>query len=175
MKEGLMHIVKEDKKKLLFLAVLMAAAVLLLLYGSGGERKELIEEEPVSADSPGFDGAAVEAALAEVLSRIDGAGEVSVVISWQDDGRKVYAYHEETTNQRREDGIAEETRKNELVLAEGGDVPVVSLRERPEAEGVLVVADGAGSDVVREKLLEAAAVYLDIGRNRVEIAAGSGE
>ena len=43
--------------------------------------------------------------------------------------------------------------------------------EKGEIRGVLIVAEGAVDQRVREQLFQAASAYLDIGRNRIEVTA----
>lgn len=77
-----------------------------------------------------------EERLSGILSEIDGAGEVSVMISY-----------EETEN-----GI-------------GKSFAADDVMQKPR--GVVVVADGANSPTVRNKLKEAAIAVTGVGANRV--------
>ena len=81
MKENLMHIVKKDKKKLLILSVLAVAAVLLMVIGgrSGGS-SEKTEVAEVSAADASSDPLSAADDLERVLSKMDGAGKVEVLI-----------------------------------------------------------------------------------------------
>lgn len=77
-----------------------------------------------------------EERLSEILSEIDGAGEVSVMISY-----------EKTEN--------------------GTGKSFVSDGVVQKPRGVVVVADGANSPMVRNKLKEAAIAVTGVGANRV--------
>ena len=173
MKDRLMHLIGEDKKKLLLLASLILVVIFLLMTGSvmSREEKSAATENGAGAEK-GFDGESIERTLGKVLAEIDGAGSVSVLISWNDDGEELYAYNEETVSRGGEKGETEMTSRSELVSAGKEDHPVVKKKLRPEADGVLIVAEGADDEQVRFRLLTAAATYLDIGTNRVEVTAG---
>ncbi|MGM9567737.1 MAG: hypothetical protein ACI3W6_06130 [Clostridia bacterium] len=177
MKENLMHIVKKDKKKLMLLIILTVAAVLLMVIG-GGAGKSSVEKENVSAvssDSSSRDPLDISGDLEQLLSRMEGAGEVKVLISWEGDVEETYAYDEETGETRKEDGTVESNQKRQMVLTDGDKEPVVTSRSYPEVRGVLVMAEGAGDDRVKERLLSAVASYLAIGKNRVEITVMEGQ
>lgn len=176
MKENLMHIVKKDKKKLLLLSVLAVAAVLLMVIGgrSGGSSERTEVAEVPSADTSS-DPLSVTDDLERVLSKMDGAGHVEVLIFWDGDIETAYAYDEETNESRKEDGTTESGQKRQMVLTDGDKEPVVTAREYPDIRGVLVMAEGAADDRVRERLLEAASSYLSVGKNRIEITVMEGQ
>lgn len=156
---------------------LALVSVLLMMIGGSFDRKTAVKEENpqtvtvAAADEP----LSVAVDLEQILSKIDGAGKVDVMISWDGDVEETYAYHEERSESQKEDGSAEKSEKRELVLTDGDQNPVVIARKYPKAEGVLVVAEGAGNDLVRERLLEAVASYLSIGKNRIEITVMEGQ
>ena len=62
-----------------------------------------------------------------------------------------------------------------MVLTDGDKEPVVTAREYPDIRGVLVMAEGAADDRVRERLLDAASSYLSVGKNRIEITVMEGQ
>ena len=176
-KENLMHIVKKDKKKLMLLMLLAVAAVLLMAIGStaAGPSEEKEDVVVVSSDSSSRDPLNIAGDLEEMLSGMEGAGKVKVLISWEGDVEETYAYDEETAETRREDGTVESSQKRQMVLTDGDKEPVVTSRSYPEIRGVLVMAEGAGDDRVRERLLSAVASCLSIGRNRIEISLMEGQ
>lgn len=176
-KENLMHIVKNDKKKLLVLAALAVVAVLLMVIGGRGGGSSVEEESvsPVSDDFSSRDPLTVSDDLERLLSKMEGAGNVAVLISWDGDIKETYAYDEETSESHKDDGTVESSEKRQMVLTDGNKEPVVTAREYPEVRGVLVMAEGAGDDRVKERLLSAVASYLSIGKNRIEITVMEGQ
>ena len=106
-----------------------------------------------------------EKRLEQILSEIEGAGTVKVMVTWNSDGEVVHAYNvtEESTVREEQDG-SERTGKTderklqrELAFMDGsnGRVPVVTQKIRPDVKGVVVVADGAGSTAVRQDIINA--------------------
>lgn len=176
MKENLMHIVKKDKKKLLILAVLAVAAVFLLVIGgSGGGSVKEEKDAPVAVNGSAADTGDVALDLEQLLSKMDGAGHVEVLISWDGDVAETYAYDEELTEIHKEDGTVESSQKRQMVLTSGDKEPVVTDKEYPAVRGVLVMAEGADDDKVKEQLLAAVSSYLSIGKNRIEITVMEGQ
>lgn len=174
MKDEMMHIAKKDKKKLWLLGALALISVFLLIFGNA------LSEEPTAAsgESTVSSGSEelpdAEEELERLLSSMDGVGKVDVIISYEGEIRQLYAYNEERSQSEKEDGSSEVTEKKEMVLLDGDGAPVVTERIYPPIGGVVVAAEGASSDKVREQLLNAVSSYLHIGKNRIEIAAMEG-
>ena len=91
-----------------------------------------------------------EERLGEILSEIDGAGEVSVMISYVSTMEKDIAY----------------VSGKERAVTSGGDV-VVTREIYPEVKGVIVIADGAGDPSVRQAIKKAVTAVTGAGANRV--------
>lgn len=174
MKDDMMHIVKKDKKRLWLLGGLAMASVFLLIFGNAmsENREESSTEKIVYSETDSFSD--VEADLERLLSSMDGVGRVDVAIRYEGDVRKSYAYNEERSQSEKEDGSFEITEKKEMVLIDGNEEPVVTERIYPAVYGVVVAAEGASADGIRERLLDAVSSYFHIGKNRIEITAMGG-
>jgi len=113
--------------------------------------------------------------LESILSQIEGAGEVEVSISTVSSGRKTYATNLRTetreSNENDRQGInkssVEENANQDIAVSSGN--PLLVEEKNPEILGVLVVADGARSPEIREKLTNATATLLDIPVHKVEV------
>lgn len=97
-----------------------------------------------------------EERLSEILSRIEGAGEVSVMISYASTMEKDIAY----------DG------ERDRAVTSGGDV-VVKRELYPQVKGVIVIADGAGDPSVRQTIREAVIAVTGAAANHVCVYKGS--
>ena len=135
--------------------VIIVVIVAIVLYNFLTKRND--GGENVSADYE----TALEAQLGAVLSDIEGAGEVSVMISFSDEGETVIA----TETKVLEDG----TVVTAPVLVDG-EVVVLEVK-KPEISGVLIVAEGADDLSVRFDLLSAAASVLDINQSLIKVYA----
>ena len=139
----------------IMVVVIIVVIVAIVLYNFLTKRDD--GGENVSADYE----TALEAQLGAVLSDIEGAGEVSVMISFSDEGETVIA----TETKVLEDG----TVVTAPVLVDG-EVVVLEVR-KPEISGVLIVAEGADDLSVRFDLLSAAASVLDINQSLIKVYA----
>lgn len=119
------------------------------------------------------------ARLEEILSQVEGAGQVRVTVTLASTPAVM-----PLTNSRREQTVTEETaadgshRRTETVTTDetnvmstdaNQDVPAVASRSRAEVAGVLIVADGAGNETIRARLHRAAVTALDIPAHRIEV------
>lgn len=91
-----------------------------------------------------------EERLSEILSQIEGAGEVSVMISYESTMEKDIAY----------DG------ERERAVTSGGDV-MVKREIYPRVKGVVVISDGGEVPAVKQKIKEAVIAVTGAGANRV--------
>jgi len=115
--------------------------------------------------------------LEYILSRIEGAGKVEVSISLASDGVKTYAANTRNENRKIEEnqnGIRKETSESNVTrdLAVSGGAPLLVESKAPEVIGVLVVAEGAGSPLIQEKLIQATATLLNISPHQVCVMPG---
>lgn len=122
----------------------------------------------------------VEKKLAAILSKIEGAGRVDVMITYASDGEIVPAYdtrqNENRTQERVKEGgtrsINQSDHEKKIVYEEvqgGGKKPIVIKELKPVARGVVVVAEGARDPVVKEKISRAVRVLMDISIHKVEV------
>lgn len=125
----------------------------------------------------------MEAKLREILSEIDGVGEVEVSVFLYEGPEYQYATNN-TQNQRKTeehgDGktdrtVTEDSRETQLVLAQSqgqaGQQPVIVKEVKPKVRGVLIVAPGARTASVRAQLIQAAVTLLNVQPHQVMVAA----
>lgn len=120
-----------------------------------------------------------EKRLEKILSEIDGAGNVKVMVTWNSDGEVVHAYNETEESILREENDGSRTTgrtdekklQKELAYMESGSgrVPVVIQKFMPEVKGVVVVADGAGNSRVCQDIINAVEALLGIPRHRIQV------
>lgn len=154
-----------QKYRLAFLV--LAAGVLLLLWPGGGTSTVRAAREETGAPGPEFDLEALEVKLARVLSKIDGAGEVSVVLTVKDGVEQVYA----ADGSWSQDGSGREERRETVVISTGsGTEEVVPVQQRyPAFQGAVVVCQGGGSAEVRLLVTQAVAALTGLGADRISV------
>lgn len=151
------------KKKYAVILALVGAALLTL--------PALAEKRPEKAEAPSdvpeFSVAAEEKRIADALSRADGAGRVTVVLSVSGSVRREIA---ENVEKSASDGKTEISEKAVTVQSGGSVQEAVTLRyENPEYTGALVIAEGAGSGRVRLSLTQAVSALTGLGSDRITV------
>ncbi len=130
---------------------------------------------------PGADGAGdTEYELEAILSKIKGAGKVSVMITYSSGKSIEPAYNkknsESDTLEKDSDGgnrtITQTSEDNNLAYEEmqGGSKKVVVLNETmPLVKGAVVISEGAWDASVREDILRAVEVLLDLPVHKIQV------
>lgn len=140
-----------------------------------------VEEQQTNA-FPDEDIYNLEKRMEKILSQIDGAGNVNIMITFASGSESVPAYdtRKSESSIREEDGSGG-TRVNTQVQEENNVVyeksgngamkPVIIKEKSPEVKGVVVVADGANEPVVKENLIRAVQTLLDVPPHKVQVFA----
>ena len=156
-----------DKYKYVLLA--LAAGVALLLWPAG-EREKPAPSAPDGAAEE-FDLAALEEKLSQTLSRVEGAGKVTVALTLKSGMEQVPVTDRTTSAGERENRTEEKT----VVVGSGSDQEaVVRLRRYPVFQGALVVCEGADQAEVRLAMTQAVSALTGLGTDRVTICKGTG-
>lgn len=163
-------------RKYKYVLIVFLAGVLLLLW-PGREEKQA-QEAPVAVPAQpaqeDFSVSALEEKLAQTLSKVRGAGDVSVMLTVQGGSRRVLAQDEKST--RSADG-GSEVQSATVVVSGGagvGESPVLVQQLYPRFQGALVVCSGGGDADVRLKLMEAVSALTGLGTDKITICEGKG-
>ena len=124
----------------------------------------------------------MEERLERILSRIDGAGQVQVMITWKSDGEKVVE-KDRKSNESEQDSqggsrttsshdIQETTVYNSGSSTSGVQEPYVSKELSPQAQGVIVIAPGGDDAVVVKNITEAVQALFEIDTHKIRIMKG---
>ena len=149
--------IKNNKKLQFVFIITLTVVMLLVLFGSYSSETENINEDSVSEYV-----CKLEDKLSKNLSKIDGAGKVSVVINVESGTQTVLA--EKTTITETVNG--KETTNAPIVV---NGKTVVLKEMHPKITGVLIVAEGASNISVRNQLQQATVTLLDIELKQIEI------
>ncbi len=167
---------QELVKKYRYVLLILLAGVVMLLWPGG-------EKSPEAASPPALSGAAspedfsvsaLEEKLSAALSRIRGAGDVTVLLTVQGGSRQVLATDEKSA--RRSDG-GSETQSTTVVVSgasAAGSGPVLVQQLYPRFQGALVVCSGGNDAGVRLKLMEAVSALTGLGTDKISICQGKG-
>ena len=147
-KEDLLKIFKNKNNRLICLILIIG--VVLMAVASVDKNKKA-DVQPTAAVTSVED---EEKRLANILSQIDGAGEVSVMITY-------YSSSEKNISSREK----EESEDKKAVMTDGE--PMVVKEVYPKVRGVIVTADGGGNSAVRSAISEAVTASLDVPAHRI--------
>lgn len=172
------------------LIILVLGGILLLVISlPTGKQKESPEETSVENTQGTMSDRSVqeqedyaeklEARLEEILSQVEGAGEVKVMITLRET-RELVVEMEETRDwqeTREEDSgggsreiYREQKQENALYTSQKGDGSPLIIKEKyPKVEGAVVLAQGAGRAGIRGELTEAVQALLGLEAHKVKV------
>lgn len=121
-----------------------------------------------------------EEKLTKSLSQIEGAGEVEVLITLKESEERILEKDipeqvSETTETDAEGGsrVISERRQEETTVytvnGDGQNVPYVSKVIQPVIEGVVVIAQGGDSEIVKQNIIETIQVLFGIEANKIRV------
>ena len=167
--------------------ILLAAAGVLLVIVSLPVKSE-DREEQVSVVGPTAeiqnDAAyrkSVEENLEALLSEINGAGKVSVMITWESTAEKVIQedslYEKNKNSQEGEDNRRVENeeirnQQNSVYITDenGNQIPYVVKELTPSVSGIAVVAEGGKNPQVAAAIIEVVEALFELPANKVAVS-----
>lgn len=169
--------IKKFKKEQLVIGGLLGILLLVILIPVPGEKKfEETEErvEEVAAEMSETD--ALETQLKEILQKISGVGKTEVLITYRDSGKIVVEKDETVSEELIQEADSNggtrttTTSQNEKQTVYGtGEIPYVVQELSPTVEGVLVVAQGAGNDLVKKQIQETIEALFGLDAHKISI------
>ena len=159
--------IKTIKHIEIIVIVIFAAVLLLIIFGfsSGGSQGPSASSTLLSDYQRNL-----ERQLADVLSKIEGAGKVEVMITFEAGAEQVLAYStDKQTNSSNDNGKSTSSviERTQIVLV--GGKPVVLYEVQPIVKGVLIVAQGADNVKVKVEIMQAVSTILKIDTRYIEI------
>lgn len=173
-----------DKVKRNIIVALGAAGILLIFLS------DFIHTDNTQADTPSDEPQTesitadsyrdrLESELVEIVSQIDGAGEVRILITMDSTIEDVYAVERNISEQTQSSsdetqGSAENEYSEENIYVtvknkDGSEEAVLLKQIMPKIRGVLVVCDGGGDTLVKEKITQSVASVLNISSGKVYV------
>ena len=162
--------VKLDKKNKIILLIGALALVFLLLSEIGGEA----EEVSVTRDSASYSAEytkKIERQLEDILSGINGAGRVQVMVTLDTCYENVYAKGYSAKTEENDVETQNETEEEYIIIKKGSnneECLVVKVYE-PQIKGVAVVAEGADNIQVKKAITETVCALFDISSAKVSV------
>lgn len=148
------------------LALALGLVILALPTRSTGKEKEA-PSPPAALE----DAASMEERMEAILSEIEGAGKVRVMLEYAAGEKSIY--QSDSEQEVRDDGVENETRTSvRTVLASGEnsrDAPVVVQKIYPTFRGALVVSEGADDGNVKLNLVTAVSSLTGLGADKITV------
>lgn len=154
--------------------LIMGAVGILLLSADDLIPKKM----PVSSDEYSITQyrTEMEKQLENVLSMVNGAGQVKVMITLEGSRENIYAWQEKTSVDEKsnpessfEAFTKRETYENEIVMVNAGSdkTALIEKTMEPVVQGVVVVCQGADDIKVTSDITNAVSVALNVTSNRI--------
>lgn len=142
-----------------YAACILLIGIVLMLLPSGS--KEV--QKPAETDGTISSEISVEQQLGALLSKIQGAGRVEVMLSYANGAETLYQTNTESDNDgsRMDTVIITDTDKNQSGLVARVDPPVYL--------GAIVVCQGADSASVRLAIVDAVSKYTGLGADQISV------
>ncbi len=157
-------------KHIEIIVAVIALALVMLLFGSFGSNKN-VSETVVKETTITEDVITVwENKLSNVLSKIDGVGNVSVMITAKSTVEKITANTTTTAMSNNGSGQTTNTTTSPVIVNNNGSSEPYIIKEiMPEIMGVIVIAQGADDAVTKLSIMRAIQTVLDVDSTCVEI------
>ena len=185
-----MQKIKEKKLKRSDWLILVLAGILILIIAlptdTKGKKQAEETKENLSKETDTMEASKdeIERKLEAILEKIDGAGEVKVMITYQDSGTQVVEKDKNTSANSVEEsdstGGVRSTKEQQLQEstvydeADAGNTPFVSKELLPKVEGILIVASGGDNQKVKQNISEAVLALFQVEAHRIKIVKMSG-
>ena len=188
--QDFMQKIKEKKLKRSDWLILVLAGILILIIALPTDTKEKKQaeeaKENISKENNTMEASKdeIERKLEDILEKIDGAGDVKVMITYQDSGTQVVEKDKNTSENSLEEsdstGGVRSTKEQQLQEstvyeeADAGNTPFVSKELLPKVEGILIVASGGDNQKVKQNISEAVSALFQVEAHRIKIVKMSG-
>lgn len=182
---------KGDKKKakdfLISLAIIGIIIILAanVIFGSWGKnnssKPDLSKENTVEVlkTITSDDKDELQKRVEGIISKIEGAGNVSVLITYYSGKELVPAFDTKKSDndiqEKDTQGGTRNTKKNDIETnivyeeQQGSKKPLIVKELMPQVKGVLVVAEGANEPVVKENIVRSVQVLLDVQIHKIQV------
>ncbi len=156
-----MNILLKNKRIALLLAILIGITIIYPFLGDNYTDKPQEKKEDVNQ---------LEKRLTDILSKIDGAGKVDVMVTLHSEGEKLIL--KDSTDSKSGLSFGNDAVNGEkTVMQKDGskEQPFVRKITKAEIRGVIVCADGADNQKTKNEIISACTAVLDVPVTRVSV------
>ena len=186
---------KNNKKKIenlvFFVIILIVTIVIINIIWNGDKdcshdkdvqndtSKQLASTNTSSAEVSNNTTNELEVKLEEILSKIQGVGEVNVFINYSESSEMIPMYNESTQTSNTEETdtsggtrkIEETDSQKEIIYEESdGEKTVITQKVvEPQIEGAIITAKGAGSAEVKTSIIQAVEAVTGLATHKIQV------
>lgn len=146
---------KSSPKLVTYAVVALTCIALLLLMNTSSDKEIKTDGDEIKAGDTYYK-SSLEKQLESIVSRIEGVGKVSVMVTV--DSTYSYEY------------VTDKSEKETKTVIIGNKEALISRIANPKISGVLVVCEGGDRVKVKEKVIGAVSTVLDIPYSKVYVA-----
>jgi len=160
-----LKIFKNNKK--LYILILIIFSFILFLSPKDGKTDKGSNED-FSTENV----AKLEERLENILSKIQGAGRVDVMITLASEGEKIILKDSqpESSSSFFDNGVQNGVGEKTVMKKDGSkEEPFIRKQTKAEIRGVIVCADGAYDEIVKNEIISSCIAVLDVPITRVSV------
>ena len=152
--------------------LVLGLGVFLLMLPMGGERTAPTQNAGEESLAEDIWLRSVQEELSDTLSRIEGAGRLTLMLSVESGIERELARDSES---ERQDGQSSSRRETVILSSSGGGEEVVVLRsDYPVFRGAVVVCEGGDRASVRLAITEAVTALTGLSSDKISVIKGNG-
>lgn len=177
---------KEDKKFKLFsllskknikivVAVIIMLIAVILYIGINDNEKTVVS---TSRSDDGYLSTLeycerIEEKLENIISQIDGAGNVTVMVSVEGSPELIYVSDTDNKTSTSSNGSTTTSTSSPIIIGSGANsTGIIKTESLPDVKGVIVVSSGASKVSIKLDILTAVSTLLDISTDKITILKG---
>lgn len=174
------NLLQKERMILIFLAGILLFVISIPTKKESTKLKKIEEKSEKETDEKEYV-KGLEEELKGVLEQIDGVGRVDVMLTLKNTGEKVLAYNQpsySTTKSDEQDSqggsrsVEEKEIQKEIIFDKNGtneETPYVIIENKPQVEGVLIVAEGGGDEVIQISITDAVQALFGVEPHKIKI------
>lgn len=157
-----------SNKKFFYIIILICAGIVLFCFTFDTSNEESSEEDTTTLAAYKNE---LSGELCAILTKIDGVGKVNVMITFYTDTSTEVVYNIKETTSKSSQNSSNTTISKDAVMMKDGNVnmPYTIKNEIPDIKGVLIVAQGAEDEKVKDKIKDAVVTVLKIPAYRAVV------
>lgn len=183
-----------NKKKIenlvFFIVILIITIIVINIIWNGDKSKDVKQENTSSkqlakntgnetVETSSSTSVELETKLEEILSKIQGVGEVNVFINYSESSEVIPMYNENAKNSNTEETdtsggirkIQEQDTQKEIIYKEedGEKIPITQKIIEPKIEGAIITAKGAENVEVKSKIIQAVEAVTGLATHKIQV------